>query len=292
MTKRILLLGKNGQVGWELARALAPLGQLIAHDRSTCDLSTPTAIAQTIEAVAPDIIVNAAAYTAVDKAEADREAAYKINAESVASMANAAATRGALLVHYSTDYVFDGTKKTAYLESDSPNPLSVYGDSKRQGELAIAASGCAHIIFRTSWVFATRGANFVKTMLRLASTHDSLRVVGDQWGAPTSAELIADISALVLRNFHASQAGTYHLTASGETNWHEYASYAISKAAARGATVKAISIEAIATADYPTPAKRPMNSRLDCSKLESTFNLALPHWQLYVDRMLVELYPT
>lgn len=289
MAKRILLLGKNGQVGWELQRALAPLGQLLMHDRSTCDLADTDKLAKTIDASAPDIIVNAAAFTAVDRAEIEQEAAFNINGEAVAVMAKMAADRNALVVHYSTDYVFDGTKNAPYLETDTPNPLSVYGASKLQGEAAIVASGCAHLIFRTSWVFATRGANFAKTMMRLASTQDKLRIVADQWGAPTSAELIADVTAHVLRIIRPAHSGVYHLAASGETNWHAYASYVIGGAAALGATVQTTAIEPITTAQYPLPAKRPANSRLNCTRLESIFDLTLPPWQHYVDRMLMEL---
>lgn len=289
MTKRILLLGKNGQVGWELQRALAPLGHLQSHDRTTCDLTNKDVLERILSEAEPDIIVNAAAYTAVDRAEKEADTAHKINAEAVAVMADIAAKRGILLVHYSTDYVFDGGKADAYVETDSPNPLSVYGDSKRQGEIAIINSGCAHLIFRTSWVFAARGANFAKTMLRLALSQDKLRVVSDQYGAPTSAELIADITAHALHNLSSERYGLYHLTASGETSWHEYASFVIGRAKELGVQIKTESIEPIATAEYPLPAKRPLNSRLNCEKLQSAFNLALPPWQHQVERMLVEI---
>lgn len=289
MTKRILLLGKNGQVGWQLQRSLAPLGCLIMHDHSTCDLSDENALATVIYASKPDIIVNAAAYTAVDRAEKERDAAYQVNCKAVALAAKLAADRKALLVHYSTDYVFDGAKKHPYNEDDTTCPLSVYGDSKRQGELAIIESGCEYIIFRTSWVFAARGANFAKTMLRLATTQNTLRVVGDQWGAPTSAELIADVTAHVLHKMQSAQSGIYHLAASGETSWYGYAKFVIERAAAMGASIKTDVIESIATADYPTPATRPANSRLNCTKLQSTFNLKMPHWQHHVERMLTEL---
>lgn len=289
MTKRILLLGKNGQVGWELQRALAPLGELLMHDRTTCDLADKDALTRIINTSAPDIIVNAAAFTAVDRAEKEPEIAYKINTEAVALVANAAAERNALLVHYSTDYVFDGSKTEPYIETDTPNPLSVYGDSKRRGEIAIVESGCAHLIFRTSWVFAARGANFAKTMLRLASTQDKLRIVADQWGAPTSAELIADVTAHALHNARTEHYGLYHLAASGKTSWHEYASFVIRRAAELGATIKTQTIEPIATAEYPLPAKRPVNSQLNCGKLQTAFDLTLPPWQHHVERMLVEL---
>lgn len=290
MTSRILVLGSNGQVGWELQRSLAPLGQLILHNRTTCDLADENTLARVISESTPQIIVNAAAYTAVDRAETEQEAAYQINSKAVALMAKIAADRNALLVHYSTDYVFDGTKNGAYNELDAPNPLSVYGASKREGELAIIESGCAHLIFRTSWVFAARGNNFAKTMLRLASSQSTLRVVADQWGAPTSAELIADVTAHAIRNMQLAQSGIYHLAASGETNWHQYAQFVIDHAAAMGAAIKTTAIEAITTADYPTPAKRPANSRLDCTKLQSTFGLTLPSWEYHVKRMLVELH--
>ena len=287
--KRILLLGKNGQVGWELQRALAPLGQLLMHDRTTCDLADPSALARTIDNAAPDIIVNAAAFTAVDRAEKESAIAYSINAEAVAVMAKAAAQCSALFVHYSTDYVFDGSKTEPYVETDMPNPVSIYGDSKRQGEIAIVDSGCAHLIFRTSWVFAARGANFAKTMLRLAGTQDKLRIVADQWGAPTSAELIADVTAHALHNARAQHNGLYHLAACGETSWYEYARFVINRAAELGATIKTQTIEPIATTEYPLPAQRPANSRLSCAKLQATFNLTLPPWQYHVERMLAEL---
>lgn len=290
MSFRIAIFGSNGQAGWELQRALAPLGQLISHDRAACDLTNENTLARVISESTPQIIVNAAAYTAVDRAETEQEAAYQINSKAVALMAKIAADRNALLVHYSTDYVFDGTKNGAYNELDAPNPLSVYGASKREGELAIIESGCAHLIFRTSWVFAARGNNFAKTMLRLASSQSTLRVVADQWGAPTSAELIADVTAHAIRNMQPAQSGIYHLAASGETNWHQYAQFVIDHAAAMGAAIKTTAIEAITTADYPTPAKRPANSRLDCTKLQSTFGLTLPSWEYHVKRMLVELH--
>lgn len=289
MTKRILLLGKNGQVGWELQRALAPLGRLLMYDRTTCNLTDENELARVIKENVPDVIINAAAYTAVDRAETEQEVAYRTNSKAVALMAKMATDHNALLVHYSTDYIFDGTKKDAYNENDIANPLSVYGDSKRQGELAILESGCSYLIFRTSWVFASRGANFAKTMLRLASSQDILRIVSDQWGAPTSAALIADVTAHALHAVQPAHSGIYHLAASGETNWYEYAKFILQRAAAMGAPVKTSAIEAITTADYPTPAKRPANSRLDCIKLQSTFNLVLPPWQHHVEHMLTEL---
>lgn len=290
MTPRILLLGKNGQVGWELQRALIPLGQLFAHDRTSCDLGHSDSVDKALTAVAPNIIVNAAAYTAVDRAEQEKLAAYQANTHAVAQLADYALRENALLIHYSTDYVFDGSKDGAYVETDVPNPLSVYGDSKRKGEIAIIESGCAYLIFRTSWVFAARGANFAKTMLRLGLEKEELRVVADQWGAPTSAELIADVTAHALHSAMAKKTRSlYHLAAGGETNWHGYASYVLARAQALGVSIKTKSIEAITTAEYPLPAARPYNSRLNTEKLQNTFNLSLPHWQHHVDRMLVEL---
>jgi dTDP-4-dehydrorhamnose reductase len=291
MSLRILLLGKNGQVGWELQRALAPLGVLIAHDRNTCDLTDTDKLRATIAGTQPDVIVNAAAYTAVDQAEQSSATAFKINAEAMGTMATMAAAQNALLVHYSTDYVFDGSKDTAYIERDDINPISVYGKSKAAGEQAIIESGCKHLIFRTSWVFAARGANFAKTMLRLAGERDNLRVIADQWGAPTSAELIADITAHALRQVIAQRApgGLYHLTASGETNWHGYANFVFEQALQLGLPLKTRSATAIPAAEYPLPAARPANSRLDTAKLQKSFDLVLPDWRYHVQRMLTEL---
>ncbi|MEY4592979.1 MAG: hypothetical protein RIR18_1874 [Pseudomonadota bacterium] len=295
---KILLLGKNGQVGWELQRSLAPLGQLISLDRNgaSClsgDLSNLPALAQTIHEVAPDVIVNAAAHTAVDKAETEFELAYRLNAEAPAVMAKEAKTLGALLVHYSTDYVFDGSGHKAWLEDDQTGPLSIYGKSKLVGEQEIASSGCRHLIFRTSWVYAARGGNFAKTMLRLAADRDRLTVIDDQFGAPTSAELIADITAHSIRQTQANPAlsGLYHLVASGEISWHGYAKFVIAFARQAGLPIKVAeeAICAVPTTDFPTPATRPLNSRMATDKLRSTFNLALPHWQLGVERMLQEV---
>ncbi|MDB6062775.1 MAG: rfbD [Verrucomicrobiaceae bacterium] len=291
MSPRILLLGKNGQVGWELQRSLSAIGQLVALDKSSCDLAHIDQIQTAITSAQPDVIVNAAAYTAVDKAEQDSATAFRINAEAVAAMAAVAAKRNALLIHYSTDYVFDGSKPVAYVEEDVRNPLSVYGKSKAAGELAISNSGCRHLTFRTSWVFAARGLNFAKTMMRLASERDSLRVVADQWGAPTSAELIADVTAHALREVLANQVegGLYHLAASGETSWQGYANFVLQEAVRLGAKLKAHSAEPISTLDYPLPATRPANSRLDTTKLQNAFNLELPDWRYHTQRMLTEL---
>lgn len=288
---RILLLGCNGQVGWELQRSLAPLGDVIAHDRTSCNLLNFDLLQTTIIDTAPQAIVNAAACTAVDKAEQDSVTAEKINAEAVAFLATICKQHDALLVHYSTDYVFDGEKSTPYIETDTTNPLSVYGASKQRGEHAVIESGCDFLIFRTSWVFATRGANFAKTILRLAQERESLRIVADQWGAPTSAELIADVTAHALREVLAgrNQGGLFHLAAAGETTWHGYANYIVEQAIVIGAQLKTASIEPIPASNYPLPAKRPANSCLDTTKLRNTFNLTLPEWRYHVRRMLIEL---
>lgn len=294
---KILLLGKDGQVGWELQRSLAPLGEVLAlNSRSTdyCgDIADLQGIAATIDAWAPDVIVNAAAYTAVDKAESDRERAFQVNAAAVEQLARSAAALGALLVHYSTDYVFAGDGTQPWQETDAVGPLNVYGASKLAGEQGIQAAGCRHLIFRTCWVYAGRGNNFARTMLRLASERDSLSVIDDQFGAPTSAELIADVTAhaiLAARRNPALQ-GLYHLAASGETSWHGYARFVLECAAQAGLPLKVQpqAITALPTASYPTPARRPANSRLDTRKLEQAFDLKLPAWQLGVARMLTEL---
>jgi len=295
---KVLLLGKDGQVGWELQRSLAPLGQLLAlnaRSQAYCgDLANLPGLAKTVRAYAPDIIVNAAAYTAVDKAESDREQAFKVNAEAVRVLAHAAADCGALLVHYSTDYVFAGQGTQPWREDDAVAPLNTYGESKLAGEQAIQAAGCQHLILRTSWVYAARGNNFAKTMLRLAVERDSLGVIDDQHGAPTGAELIADITAhaisATLRN--PALAGLYHLAASGETSWCGYARYVLQQAAAQGVPLKAHAeqVKPLTTAAYPTPARRPANSRLDTRKLQKAFALTLPDWRLGVARMLAEIH--
>jgi dTDP-4-dehydrorhamnose reductase len=295
---KILLLGKNGQVGWELQRALAPLGAVIALDRQGADglsgdLADPAALAQTVREVAPRIIVNAAAYTAVDKAESDIALARTINAGAPAALAREAATLGAWLVHFSTDYVFDGSGSAPWSEDSPTGPLNVYGQTKHEGELAIRGSGCKHLIFRTSWVFGTRGGNFAKTMLRLAQERDRLTVINDQFGAPTGAELLADVSAHAIRHADSSPevSGTYHLAAAGTTTWHGYASHVIEVARRAGAPIKVggHAIEAVPTSAFPTPARRPGNSRLDTTRLRRTFGLELPVWKLGVDRMLTEV---
>jgi len=291
----ILLFGKNGQVGWELQRALAPLGTVIALDRHSRDyggdLQDLAGIAASIDAIAPDVIVNAAAYTAVDKAEAEPELADCINHQAVAVMAQAAKRTSALLVHYSTDYVFDGSGQELWVETDATAPLSVYGQTKWAGEQAIINSGCAHLIFRTSWVYAARGNNFAKTMLRLAAEREALNVISDQIGAPTGADLIADISAHAIRITlqNPRLAGVYHLAAQGETSWHGYAEWVIATARAQGRALKVRTINPIPTTQYPTPATRPQNSRLNTEKLRRNFGLVLPQWQDGVKRMLDEI---
>ncbi|WP_411562734.1 dTDP-4-dehydrorhamnose reductase [Pseudomonas shirazensis] len=294
---KILLLGKDGQVGWELQRSLAPLGEVLAlNSRSTdyCgDIADLQGIAATVDTWAPDVIVNAAAYTAVDKAESDRERAFQVNAAAVEQLARSAAALGALLVHYSTDYVFAGDGTQPWQETDAVGPLNVYGASKLAGEQGIQAAGCRHLIFRTCWVYAGRGNNFARTMLRLASERDSLSVIDDQFGAPTSAELIADVTAHAIPAARRNPAleGLYHLAASGETSWHGYARFVLECATQAGLPLKVLpqAITALPTASYPTPARRPANSRLDTRKLEQAFDLKLPAWQLGVARMLTEL---
>lgn len=294
---KILLLGANGQVGWELQRSLAPLGELTVCTREQADFTRPQSLARLVEQARPQVIVNAAAYTAVDKAESDEATARQVNAESVGVLARAAAESGAWLVHYSTDYVFDGQGTSPYRENDPTGPLSAYGRTKLEGERAVQRSACRHLILRTSWVYAARGGNFAKTMLRLAAERDELKVVADQFGAPTSAELIADVTAQILRRLTHDQAlaetasGVYHLVASGETSWHGYARFVIGRAAELGMPLKVMqdSIRAIATADFPVPAKRPANSRLDTDKLRKTFGIYLPAWEQHANRMLEEV---
>ena len=295
---RILLLGKNGQVGWELQRSLAPLGELTALDRHGADglcgdLGNPEGIAATVRAVQPQLIVNAAAYTAVDQAESEPELARRINAAAPAVLAREAAAGGALLVHYSTDYVFDGSGQRPWREDDATAPLSVYGQTKLEAEQAILASGCAHLILRTSWVYAARGGNFAKTMLRLGQERDRLTVIDDQWGAPTGAELIADVTAhtIVHTSLQPAKGGIYHLAASGQTTWHSYAKHVFAQAqqAQAAINIKAKEVAPVPTSAFPTPARRPHNSRLDTRKLQATFGLALPPWQHGVARMLTEI---
>ena len=299
----ILLLGKGGQVGWELQRALAPLGTVTALDFDTpgpaaaphlrADFSQPEQVAALVRAVRPDVIVNAAAHTAVDKAESEPELARAINATPPGLVAGVASELGALLVHYSTDYVFDGSGSTARDEAAATAPLSVYGRTKLEGEQAIQASGCRHLIFRTSWVYAARGGNFAKTMLRLAAERDQLKVIDDQIGAPTGADLLADVTAHAIRTVAGGRSdllGLYHLVAAGETSWYEYARFVIAWARERGQPIQ-VAPDAIAplpTSGYPTPAQRPLNSRLDTRKVREAFGLTLPPWQQGVERMLTE----
>jgi dTDP-4-dehydrorhamnose reductase len=294
---KILLLGKNGQVGWELQRSLAPLGEVLALDRHSTpycgDLSQPERLAQTVLDWRPDVIVNAAAHTAVDKAESEPELARCLNATAPAALAQAAAQIGALLVHYSTDYVFNGQGDQPWQEGDATGPLSVYGQTKREGEQAIVASGCAHLIFRTSWVYAARGGNFAKTMLRLAAERERLTVIDDQFGAPTGADLIADVTAHAIRASLQQPAlgGLYHLVASGQTTWHGYASHVIAQARLLqpSLALKVSEIAPVPTSAFPTPAQRPLNSRLATHKLQDAFGLVLPPWQQGVKRMLTEI---
>ena len=295
---KILLLGMNGQVGWELQRSLAPLGELVALDFDSpgplaADFTQPDALAATVRAVAPQIIVNAAAHTAVDKAEAEPELARTINAQAAAVLAREAQAMGAWLVHYSTDYVFDGSGTVPWTEDAPTGPLSVYGRTKLEGEQAIRASGCKHLILRTSWVYAARGGNFARTMLRLAAERERLSVIDDQIGAPTGADLLADITAHALRGVLAQPVlgGTYHAVAGGHTHWHGYASHVIefARAAGQPVRVKAQDITAVPTSAFPTPAQRPRNSRLDTHKLQQAFGLNLPDWRSGVDRMLREV---
>ena len=290
--KKILLLGKDGQVGWELQRALAPLGLLTALNRRECDLAEAAQVQAVLEQYEPEVIVNAAAYTAVDQAESDQALARRINVDAVAELARYAREMGSLLVHYSTDYVFDGTKPEAYVEDDITNPLSVYGQTKLDGENRIRDALCRHLIFRTSWVYAARGGNFARTMLRLASERTALSVIDDQIGAPTSAELIADVTAHALRDVLSGRApgGTYHLAAAGETSWYGYAKFDIDRARVQGLTL-ALAVDGlkpIPASDYPLPAKRPQNSRLNTHLLERSFALKLPQWEDGVARVLDE----
>ncbi|QTD45055.1 dTDP-4-dehydrorhamnose reductase [Ottowia testudinis] len=295
---KVLLLGKNGQVGWELQRSLAPLGEVVALDRAgdggLCgDLGDLDRLVATVRAVQPRLIVNAAAYTAVDKAEAEPGVARRINAEAPGALARAAADLGALLVHYSTDYVFDGSGQRPWREDDATAPLNVYGRTKLEGEQAIQTSGCHHLILRTSWVYAARGGNFIRTMLRLGAERERLTVVDDQWGAPTSAELIADVTAHAARQCLAQPAdgGIHHLAASGFVTWNGYAKHVFVQARkAREATNLIVKeVAPVATDAFPTPARRPHNSRLDTARLQQVFGLTLPRWQQGVDRVLAEI---
>jgi len=292
---KILLFGKGGQLGWELQRSLAPLGEVVALDFDSPDLcgdfTNLPGLAQAVRVVQPDVIVNAAAHTAVDKAESEPELVRMINALAPSVLAEEAKKLGAWLVHYSTDYVFDGSGDQPWREEDRTAPLSVYGRTKRDGENLIALTDCKHLIFRTSWVYAARGGNFAKTMLRLASEREQLKIINDQIGAPTGAELLADVSAHAIRMVQARPelGGLYHCTAAGQTNWYEYARLVFELACKAGRELKLAEVLPIPTREYPTPAQRPLNSRLCCDKLEAAFGLRLPDWRLGVTRMLNEI---
>ena len=293
---KLLLLGGNGQVGRELRRSLAPLGELVVATRdggdadAVADFDAPESLAALIARVAPDVVVNAAAYTAVDKAETDAAATFRINADAVAAIARACAACGALLVHYSTDSVFDGSAKQPYREDHATAPLGVYGESKLAGEQAIRTSGARHAILRTAWVYASHGKNFLLTMLRLAGEREELRVVADQIGAPTPAAWIADAtSALILKGVNTS--GTWHLTTGGETSWHEFAEAIVDEAHLRGLIGRKPRVVGITTADYPTPARRPAYSVLDTSRLERDFGILPPDWREGLRCTLDEMIP-
>lgn len=294
---KILLFGRTGQVGWELQRSLAPLGELVAlatKSEGLCgDLANADGLRETIARVRPDVIVNAAAYTAVDKAESEPDRAMAVNGTAPGVMAQAARELGALLVHYSTDYVFDGSGERPWVETDATAPLGVYGATKLEGERAIAAAGGRHLIFRTSWVYAARGGNFAKTMLRLAKEREELTVVDDQFGAPTGAELLADVTSHAVRACLREPAlcGLYHLAAAGTTNWHGYARHVVGFAKSLGAELRAgpEAVKPVPSSQFKTAAKRPHNSRLDTRKLQEAFGLLLPPWQQGVERMLTEV---
>jgi dTDP-4-dehydrorhamnose reductase len=294
----LLVTGSNGQVGFELRRSLAALGHVVLLDRAGCDISRPDEIRRVVRRYQPDVVVNPAAYTGVDQAESDAASAYAVNGTAPGVLGEEAKALGSLLVHYSTDHVFDGRKDAPYVETDAVNPQSTYGKSKQAGEAAVIASDATHVIFRTSWVFATHGNNFIKTILSLAQDRDSLRVVADQFGAPTPAALIADVTAYVVRDFlrrgraaAAFPGGTYHLAAAGATSWHQYAREVVRLAESLGMPIraKADAIEPVPTADYPRPAPRPKNSRLDTRHLEQRFGLCMPPWQDGVRHVLEQL---
>ncbi len=293
---RILVTGKHGQVGFELQRALAPVGEVCAVDQLECDVSDATAIRAVVRSFKPHVIVNPAAYTSVDKAESEPEIAHAVNAVAPGVLGEEAAKQNAWVVHYSTDYVFDGTKLGAYTEEDLTNPLSVYGRTKRDGEIALQASGARHVIFRTSWVVGAHGRNFAKTILRLAVERERLNVVADQHGAPTSAALLADVTAQVIRQRQREgddnfPFGLYHLVASGETTWCDYARFVVAEALALGKslTLSPDSIRAIPSSDYPTAATRPSHSRMDTGKLRRTFGFELPDWHSGIRHILQQI---
>jgi dTDP-4-dehydrorhamnose reductase len=291
---KILLLGKNGQVGFELQRSLAPLGEVLALDRNSTshcgDLSNLEGLAETVRVFRPQVVVNAAAYTAVDKAESDQTTAHLINALAPEVLSRSCAAIDALLVHYSTDYVFDGSGQKAWVETDATGPVNVYGRSKLAGEQGIAKQGAKHVIFRTSWVYGTEGGNFAKTMLRLAQERDKMAVINDQFGAPTGAALLADVTAMSLQQPQAL-SGIYHLAAVGETTWHAYAQYVLQTAKRLKPELdyKVKEVAAVSTSEFPTPAQRPLNSRLNCSKLQNALHCQLPDWQKGVDALLSKI---
>jgi len=301
---KILLFGKNGQIGWELQRALSVLGELVAldrhgHDGLCGDLADLEGVAQTVRRLRPQVVVNAAAHTAVDKAEDEPELAHLLNAQAPGVLAREAQRLGAWMVHYSSDYVFDGSGEKPWGETDKPDPLSVYGETKQEGEQQILQSGCRHLIFRTSWVYSARGGNFAKTMLSLACEREQINVISDQVGAPTGADLLADVTAHALRQVlpvvghnALAQSGIYHLAASGETSWHGYARFVLEVAHKAGVELKVPphQVLPIPSSAYLAPARRPQNSRLDTAKLRATFGLSLPDWRLGVSRMLAELF--
>jgi len=290
--KKILVTGKNGQVGWELQRTLAPLGQVIALDVEDMDLSDPDSIRNKVREIAPDIIVNPAAHTAVDKAESEPDLAMAINGTAPGIMAEEAKKLDALLIHYSTDYVFDGNKTSPYVETDTPDPQSVYGKTKLAGEQAIQAVGGKHVILRTSWVYGVHGGNFVKTILRLAKERSELRIVADQYGAPTWARLLAESTAQVITHYTEDRSGVYHLTSSGRTNWHQFAEEIVRLARQYDDALKdkPLTIHPIATHEYPVPAKRPVNSSLSTEKIRKTFGLNLPQWDEDLAKCIRQLY--
>ncbi|GAB4058033.1 dTDP-4-dehydrorhamnose reductase [Uliginosibacterium sediminicola] len=299
---KLLILGCGGQVGWELQRALSPLGEVLAFDYDStdycADFSRPEAVAETVRQIQPDVIVNAAAHTAVDKAETEVELARLLNATTPGAVARVAKEIGALFVHYSTDYVFDGSGSEARDESSPTAPLSVYGQTKLEGEQLVAASGARHLILRTSWVYAARGGNFAKTMLKLAAEREALKVIDDQIGAPTGADLLADVTAHIVKNYadrlgqgtiEDFPGGLYHCVSAGETSWFSYAEFVFSEARKQGVSLKLQQLSPIPSSDYPTPARRPLNSRLSTLKLQNAFGLKLPHWQRGVARMIKEI---
>lgn len=291
MTK-ILVTGKNGQVGWELQHTLAPLGQIIALNAEDMDLCDVDAIRNKVREVAPDIIVNPAAHTAVDKAETEPDLAMAINGTAVGVLAEEAKKLNALLIHYSTDYVFDGTKTSPYVESDKPNPQSVYGKTKLAGEQTIQAIGGKHVILRTSWVYGVHGGNFVKTILRLAKERSELRIVADQYGAPTWAKLLAESTAQIIGRYSEDKSGLYHLTPNGRTNWHQFAEEIVRLARQYDDALKdkSLTIQPIATHEYPVPAKRPVNSSLSTEKVCRTFGIELPRWEEGLAECIRQLY--